>query len=68
MNQLQHEQYRKVNQSEYPCSDHPKIPLMRTESCAEGRSLNEFLKKFPKEGHKSDALARNTMQNIEKEA
>ena len=51
MNQLQHEQYRKVNQSEYPCSDHPKIPLMRTESCAEGRSqtaehpLNEYLRK-----------------------
>ncbi len=44
MNQLQHEQYRKVNQSEYPCSDHPKIPLMRTESCAEGRSLNEYLR------------------------
>ena len=47
MNQLQHEQYRKVNQSEYPCSDHPKISLMRTESCAEGRSaaaypLNEY--------------------------
>ena len=44
MYQLQHEQYRKVNQSEYPCSDHPKIPLMRTESCAEGRSLNEYLR------------------------
>ena len=44
MNQLQHEQYRKVNQSEYPCFDHPKIPLMRTESCAEGRSLNEYLR------------------------
>ena len=50
MNQLQHEQYRKVNQSEYPCSDHPKIPLMRTESCAEGHSqtaehpLNEYLR------------------------
>ena len=44
MNQLQQEQYRKVNQSEYPCSDHPKIPLMRTESCAEGRSLNEYLR------------------------
>ena len=50
MNQLQHEQYRKVNQSEYPCSDHPKISLMRTESCAEGRSqtaehpLNEYLR------------------------
>ena len=44
MNQLQHEQYRKVNQSEYPCSNHPKIPLMRTESCAEGRSLNEYLR------------------------
>ena len=47
MNQLQHEQYRKVNQSEYPCSDHLKISLMRTESCAEGRSaaaypLNEY--------------------------
>ena len=48
MNQLQHEQYRKVNQSEYPCSDHPKISLMRTENCAEGRSqtaehpLNEY--------------------------
>ena len=47
MNQLQHEQYRKVNQSEYPCSDHPKISLMRTESCAEGRSaaaypINEY--------------------------
>ena len=42
MNQLQHEQYRKVNQSEYPCSDHPKISLMRTESCAEGRSPNEY--------------------------
>ena len=50
MNQLQHEQYRKVNQSEYPCSDHPKISLMQTESCAEGRSqtaehpLNEYLR------------------------
>ena len=44
MNQLQHEQYRRVNQSEYPCSDHSKIPLMRTESCAEGRSLNEYLR------------------------
>ena len=50
MNQLQHEQYRKVNQSEYPCSDHPKISLMRTENCAEGRSqtaehpLNEYLR------------------------
>ena len=44
MNQLQHEQYRKVNQSGYPCFDHPKIPLMRTESCAEGRSLNEYLR------------------------
>ena len=50
MNQLQHEQYRKVNQSEYPCSDHPKISLMRTESCEEGRSqtaehpLNEYLR------------------------
>ena len=50
MNQLQHEQYRKVNQSEYPCSDHPKISLMRTESCAEGRSQtaehpqNEYLR------------------------
>lgn len=50
MNQLQPEQYRKVNQSEYPCSDHPKISLMRTESCAEGRSqtaehpLNEYLR------------------------
>ena len=47
MNQLQHEQYRKVNQSEYPCSDHPKISLMRAESCAEGRSaaaypINEY--------------------------
>ena len=47
MNQLQHEQYRKVNQSEYPCSDHPKISLMRTENCAEGRSaaaypINEY--------------------------
>ena len=36
MNQLQYEQYRKVNQSEYPCSDHPKISLMRTESRAAG--------------------------------
>ncbi len=50
MNQLQHEQYRKVNQSEYPCFDHPKISLMQTESCAEGRSqtaehpLNEYLR------------------------
>ena len=50
MNQLQHEQYRKVNQSEYPCSDHPKISLMWTESCEEGRSqtaehpLNEYLR------------------------
>ena len=44
MNQLQHEQYRKVNQSEYPYSDHPKISLMQTESCAEGRSLNEYLR------------------------
>ena len=42
MNQLQHEQHRKVNQSEYPCSDHPKISLLRTENCAEGRSLNEY--------------------------
>ena len=27
----------------------------------------EFLKKFPRRGHKSDALARSTLQNAKKE-
>ena len=30
--------------------------------------VRKFLKKFPKKGHKSDTLARSTMQNIKKEA
>lgn len=30
--------------------------------------VRRFLKKFPKRGHKSDALARSIMQNSKKEA
>nr|DAW88303.1 MAG TPA: Protein of unknown function (DUF2621) [Bacteriophage sp.] len=30
--------------------------------------VRKFLKKFPKRGHKSDALTRSTIQNIKKEA
>ena len=30
--------------------------------------VRKFLREFPKKGHKSDALARNTLQNAKKEA
>ena len=37
-------------------------------ACYQSTMVRKFLKKFPRRGHKSDALARSTLQNAKKEA